>query len=109
MGNLEEITNAAFQLSAADKIHLLQAVARGLATGSEGIEVRADVCDGVPCISGTRIPVWLLEQARRLGSTEAQLLAAYPTLRAVDLVNAWRFVDSHTAEIDRQIRENEDA
>ena len=37
----------------------------------------------------TRIPVWLLDQARRLGASEEALLAAYPHLRAEDLVNAW--------------------
>jgi uncharacterized protein (DUF433 family) len=67
------------------------------------------VCGGEPCIVRTRIPVWLLEQARRLGSSEQALLAGYPTLRAEDLVNAWAFVRSHVAEIDAQILENETA
>ena len=57
----------------------------------------------------TRIPVWTLEQARRLGASEAELLGAYPTLRAEDLTNAWAYVRSHTQEIDDHIRENEDA
>jgi hypothetical protein len=30
-------------------------------------------------------------------------------LRAADLVNAWDYVDKHREEIDREIRENEDA
>lgn len=38
----------------------------------------------------TRIPFWLLEQARRLGSSEQELLEAYPTLRAEDLVSHGR-------------------
>ncbi len=57
----------------------------------------------------TRIPVWLLEQARRLGASEADLLVSYPTLRAGDLANAWAFVRSHHDEIEREIRENEEA
>jgi uncharacterized protein (DUF433 family) len=57
----------------------------------------------------TRIPVWLLEQARRLGASEQALLAAYPHLRAEDLVNAWAYSRSHPAEIEGQIRENETA
>ena len=57
----------------------------------------------------TRIPVWLLEQARRSGVGEAELLRCYPTLRAEDLANAWAFVRAHRAEIERQIKENEAA
>jgi uncharacterized protein (DUF433 family) len=44
------------------------------------------VFGGDPCIVRTRIPVCLLEQARRLGASEQALLAAYPNLRAEDLV-----------------------
>lgn len=51
--------------------------------------------------------VWLLEQARRLGASEYDLLAAYPSLRAEDLANAWAYVRSHASEISAQIRDNE--
>ena len=74
-----------------------------------GIDSRLDVCGGEPCIVRTRIPVWLLEQAKRLGSSDQDLLAAYPTLRAEDLVNALAYARSHVSEIDAQIRENEAA
>jgi len=67
------------------------------------------VCGGEPCIVRTRIPVWVLEQARRLGTSEAELLRAYPTLRAVDLVNAWSYVHANREKIDQQIRDNEEA
>jgi uncharacterized protein (DUF433 family) len=75
---------------------------------TSGIESTAGVCGGDPRIAGTRIPVWTLERYRRLGLTEAQILAAFPGLRATDLVNAWSFVADHQDEIDRQIRENEE-
>lgn len=51
----------------------------------------------------------MLEQARRQGLSDAQLLAAYPTLRPADLVNAWTYVPAHEAEIGRMIIENEAA
>ena len=35
-----------------------------------GIESTPGVCGGEPCIVRTRIPVWTLEQARRLIFTE---------------------------------------
>lgn len=49
-----------------------------------------------------------LEQARRLGASEAELLRAYPSLRAEDLTHAWAYVRTHREEIERQIRSNED-
>ena len=73
------------------------------------IESRLDVCGGVPCIGKTRIPVWLLVQARRLGTSESDLLEAYPSLRAEDLANTWDYCRSHQEEIERQIVENETA
>jgi uncharacterized protein (DUF433 family) len=53
--------------------------------------------------------VWLLVQSRRLGASEAELLHAYPTLRAQDLVEAWAYLHAHPAEIEQQIRDNETA
>jgi len=62
---------------------------------------------GEPCIVRTRIPAWVLQQARQLGTSEADLLRIYPTLRAEDLANVWAYVRSHGDEISRQIEENE--
>ena len=84
-------------------------VARDLGDAFPGIETSVGVAGGEPCIVRTRIPVWLLEQARRQGTSEADLLRAYPSLRAEDLVNAWAYVRAHRTEIDQQIRENEAA
>jgi uncharacterized protein (DUF433 family) len=67
------------------------------------------VCGGEACIVRTRVPIWVLEQARRLGVSEEDLLRSYPALRAEDLANAWAYVRSHRPEIDNQIRENEGA
>ncbi len=50
-----------------------------------------------------------MKHYRRLGLTEAQILGAFPALRATDLVNAWSYVAGHRDEIERQIRENEEA
>ena len=57
----------------------------------------------------TRIPVWVLEQARHLGATKADLLRCYPTLRAEDLDNAWAYARTHREEITQPIRANEEA
>ena len=72
-----------------------------------GISLDPGVLGGEAHISGTRIPVWLLVQARRLGASEADLLRDYPTLRAEDLANAWDYARTHAEEIEQAISENE--
>lgn len=74
-----------------------------------GIESNPDVCGGEPCVAGTRIPVWVLVQSRRMGMNEAELLRTYPVLRRDDLANAWEYAVSHSAEIEQQIAANETA
>jgi len=73
------------------------------------IETLPEVCGGEPRVAGTRIPVWLLVRARRLGTSDAEILRAYPSLRAEDLTSAWDYHRDHPDEIDRQIRDNEAA
>ena len=72
-----------------------------------GVEKNQGVMGGAACIRQTRIAVWLLEQARRQGVSEVDLLRNYPGLTARDLVNAWEYVGSHQEEVENQIRENE--
>ncbi|RMF27842.1 MAG: DUF433 domain-containing protein [Chloroflexi bacterium] len=109
MNVLEEIEGLLAQMKRAEKAQLLRWIVQDLGEAFPGIESQPDVCGGEPCIVRTRIPVWLLVQARRLGSSEADLLRAYPTLRAEDLANAWAYYRAHREEIERQIREHEEA
>lgn len=109
MTKLERAERLLSEMSRAEKAQVLQWVVQDLGDSFPGIESRPDVCGGEPCIVRTRIPVWLLVQAKRLGSSEADLLRAYPTLRAEDLANAWAYSRAHATEIERQIRENEAA
>jgi uncharacterized protein (DUF433 family) len=91
----------------AQMLQWTQSTASNVRAVSSGIECRREVCCGDPCIVGTSVPVWVLEQARRLGVTEAELLGAYPMLNAMDLANAWAYIRSHREEISRQIEINE--
>ncbi|MDQ3252938.1 MAG: DUF433 domain-containing protein [Acidobacteriota bacterium] len=94
-------------LSRAEKAQLLQWIARDLGDAFPGIETTPGVIGGAACIRQTRIAVWMLEQARRLGVSEADLLRNYPGLTAQDLANAWNYVRSHQSEIKAQIAANE--
>jgi uncharacterized protein (DUF433 family) len=109
MSTLQDAEKMIEKLSRAEKAQLLQWVARDLGDAFPGIESTPNVCGGEPCIVRTRIPVWILEQFRRLGTSESDILRSYPTLRADDLASAWAYVRSHRAEIDEQIRANEEA
>jgi uncharacterized protein (DUF433 family) len=96
-------------LSKAEKAEVVERLAQQIGETWPGIEKSPGVAGGSACIVRTRIPVWSLENYRRLGWTEAKILANYPTLRAADLVHAWAYVDAHGQEIDQAIRENEAA
>src|ERR671922_716893 len=104
MSKLEEAARLLAELTRAEKALVLQWVVRDLGEAFPGIESNPNVCGGEACIVRTRIPVWLLEQARRLGTSEAELLRSYPTLRAEDLANAWAYVRSHREEIEKEIQ-----
>lgn len=109
MSSLHDLEKQLESLTRGEKAQLLQWMARDIGDSFPGIESTPGVCGGEPCVVRTRIPVWVLEQSRRQGISEAELLRSYPTLRAEDLANAWAYVRTHREEIEQQIRENEEA
>ncbi|MHB2015675.1 MAG: DUF433 domain-containing protein [Candidatus Xenobia bacterium] len=109
MSPLDEARRVLATMNRAEKARLLQWVASDLGDTFPGIESTPGVAGGEPCIVRTRIPVWVLEQARRLGTREADMLINWPSLRAEDLVSAWAYVRAHAEDIDEQIRANEEA
>jgi uncharacterized protein (DUF433 family) len=110
MNALEEVKQSLLpKLTPREKAELLRILEHETSRVSPGVEKTSGVCGGSACIAGTRIPVWGLEEARRLGATEAALLTSYLTLRAEDLGSAWAYVEAHREEIERDIRENAEA
>jgi uncharacterized protein (DUF433 family) len=109
MSPLKEVEQILPMLSRAEKAQLLQWVVRDLGDAFPGIESTPGVSGGEPCIVRTRIPVWVLVQAHKLGISDADLLRSYPTLRAEDLANAWAYYRAHPDDIESQIQENESA
>lgn len=97
------------ELSRPEKAHLLQRLAVDLGGAWPGIERNAGVVGGDACVVRTRIPVWTLENYRRLGWSEGRILENFPALHAANLVNAWAYAASHRDEINRAIQENEEA
>jgi uncharacterized protein (DUF433 family) len=109
MTRLEQAEQLISEMTVAEKARVLQYVATDLGDAFPGIESSPDVCGGEARIVRTRIPVWVLEQARRLGKSDADLLNAYPALRAEDIAAARAYARSHREEIEKDIRENEAA
>jgi uncharacterized protein (DUF433 family) len=105
----EELEAEIGRLSIGEKARIVHMLALQVAHAWPGIEKTPGVAGGDACVVRTRIPVWTLVSYRRLGWSEAKVLENFPSLRAADLVNAWAYGDAHAAEIDRSIRENEEA
>ena len=74
-----------------------------------GVQRTPGVCGGAACIRRTRIPVWLLEEGRRAGISESDLLLDHPGLTAADLVRAWAYVAANPQEIEDELRRQEEA
>src|SRR5205085_2819780 len=74
MSTVEEAEKLLSKMTPGEKAQLLQRVAQESKDAYPGIDTTVGVCGGEAVIVRTRIPVWVLEQARRLGSTEADLL-----------------------------------
>jgi uncharacterized protein (DUF433 family) len=109
VSTIQEAEKLLSVMTPGEKAQLLQWVARDIGDAFPGVDSIPGVCGGVPCIVRTRIPIWVLVNAKMLATSEADLLRCYPTLRAEDLANAWAYYRSHKQEIDQQILENEAA
>jgi uncharacterized protein (DUF433 family) len=102
----QEIEHQLLTLSLTDKVEIVQSLTKALKMSGKGITKTPGLCGGEACIDGTRIAVWLLVEAQRIGISEAQLLQDYPHITAADLVNAWIYADAYPEEIAAAIRDN---
>jgi uncharacterized protein (DUF433 family) len=74
------------------------------------IQKTPSICSGDACIRDTRIPVWSVIQAHRLGASALELRTYFVTpLSADDVQAALQYYGEHTEEIDNEIRLNEEA
>jgi uncharacterized protein (DUF433 family) len=105
---LQNLEPQLLALTPSEKTQAIQILAQSLGNHWRGIEKTPGVCGGDACIGLTRIPVWVLVNARNLGISEAQLLKDYPSLSATDLANAWVYAAAKHEEIATAIRENEE-
>lgn len=103
VNTIREAELAIAGLSVTERRQLLKSLSSNFTSRFAAIEKNENIMAGAACIRGTRIPVWLLEQARQQGVSEADLLNNYPGLSAEDLVNAWDYAGVNRDEIEAQI------
>lgn len=104
---LKELEQNLLALSPSEKVQAIQLLAQSLGSIWQGIEKTPRVCGGEARIAKTRIPIWVLVEASRLGYSDADLLLSYPTITATDLANAWAYALAHPDEIELAIDRNE--
>ncbi|MEO1393286.1 MAG: DUF433 domain-containing protein [Cyanobacteria bacterium J06634_5] len=105
----QELESQLLSLSPTDKAKVIQVLNQSLGNNTQGIEKTLGICGGEARIENTRIPVWVLVEAKENGYSDADLLASYPTLNAASLVNAWTYADAFTEEIESAINRNKAA
>lgn len=108
MTALQKVKDLLPEMSPGEKAQVAKWISDDLSYRFPGIEKTPGLCGGSACIVRTRIPVWLLVEARQAGASEADLLKSYPSLRAEDLTNAWAYYRASKAEIEQEILENEE-
>lgn len=104
-----ELETRAMALSAAEKARLVQVLLPDITHAFPGIEKTPGICGGDARIVRTRITVWHLEEMRRNGKSDADILHALPHLTAIDLANAWAYAASNATEIEFLIQDNAQA
>ena len=76
MNAVQEAEKILSTTTRAEKAQVLRWVVRDLGDTFPGIGSNPHVCGGEPCIVRTRVPVWVLVQAKRLGMSEATYYTA---------------------------------
>ena len=105
--SLKELEQHLLALDPSEKVQVIQLLAQSLGNSWRGIEKTPGVCGGEARIAKTRIPIWVLVEARHIGYNDADLLTSYPTITASDLANAWAYAESHLDEIELAIERSQ--
>ncbi|MBD2186090.1 DUF433 domain-containing protein [Aerosakkonema funiforme] len=106
---VKELETQLLSLTPDEKAEVIQILLKTLSSGSRGITKTPDVMGGEACIDKTRLPVWLFVSLREQGATDAELLKFYPHISAADLVSVWAYADAHPEEIQKALRDQDEA
>ena len=106
---VQNLEKQLLNLTPIEKAEIIQLLTQSIDANWCGISKTSNVMGGDSCISGTRIPIWLLASYRQQGLNDAGILEAYPQLNAANLVNAWAYAAAYPEEIAEAIRQQEEA
>ncbi len=106
-----EAAPAPVQAEALDFVLFVKARAGTAAIpGSSGrIQRTPGICGGEACVGMTRIAVWMLEEARRAGVADLDLLKDNPGLSVFDIEAASQYLETHREGIEQGIGLNQQA
>lgn len=107
MTALQQVQSVLPELTTLEKYQLLQTIMADIQYPGRAIVHTPGVVGGSARIDGSRIPVWILVNFRKIGVEDTELLEDYPTLSRGDLRNVWAYYEQHQAEIDDDIYQNE--
>ena len=66
------------------------------------------VVGGRARIRNTRIPVWSVVEAKKMGLADERILEIFPALSLNDIENALQYYATHRAEIEADLAEQEE-
>mgnify|MGYP005840222269 CR=1 FL=1 len=109
MTALQQAEHLLARMTPAEKARLIDRAAREFGGAYPGIEHTPGVCGGEACLTGTRIPVWLIVKAKRGGMAAQAMSAAWPGLTHEQIEHAVGYALTHVDEIEDAIHRNEAA
>lgn len=101
---LQHLQSQLLALSTEEQVQAIQLLTANLNGTWINIERFPDSPQGDAFIRQTGIAVWFIIHRRNQGTTDADLLAEYPDLNAVDLANAWLYAQLHNDDIQAAIQ-----
>lgn len=107
MSKLEQVNVLINELTPEERTQVLAQIVALMNITQLGINHTPGVCGGRARIRDTRIPVWLVIEAKKSGAKDIEILQDFPELTAEDLTNAFRYYEGHQAEIEQDIKEQE--
>lgn len=108
MTTLEKTSALIASLSPGEKAQLLAELLLSFNIPAVGISHTPGVCGGRACIRNTRIPVWSIVEAKKMGATDIDLLKSFEGLTAEDITNAMRYYQGHPDEIEADIADQDE-
>ena len=107
MDNFNEVKSIISKMSEVERRAIYYWLAESYSDSLTGISKTEGICGGRARIRNMRFAVWRIEQMKRFGKTNKDILFSYSQLTEEDLLNADAYTITHKAEIDKDIEDNE--